>query len=232
MKCPDRHDDDVVLVRAEARLSFGLEQADHLARDVLDTDALPNRIGAPEQFVAHGLADDADRPTGTHLAVEEGAAGRQHPVLGDEVGVVGAGHDRVAAFGPIDHRHRLLGDRRHGTHAAELAAHGLDVAGVERLGVRAGAPRSELSGGDEQEIAAELREVGAHLGGSAVADRHHGDDGADADDDAQHGEERPQGVATDRLERELDRLEEHHAAFRLRASLSIRPSTKWMMRLA
>jgi hypothetical protein len=43
-----------------------------------------------------------------------------------------------------------------------------------------------------KQIAAEAGEVGRDLGRRPIADRHQGDDGGNPDDDAEHGEERPQ----------------------------------------
>ncbi len=80
-KARKRHEDDIVLVGAEARLALGLKQADHLAGHVLDAEVLADRIDVTEQLVAHGLADDAGGPAAADLAVEELTSGRERPVL-------------------------------------------------------------------------------------------------------------------------------------------------------
>src|SRR5690606_18617367 len=70
------------------------------------------------------------------------------------------------------------------------------------------------------------------LRGRSVANRDHGDDGPHADYDAEHRQKRPQRVAQNGLTRQLDRLEQHHAASLVGASLSMRPSTKRITRSA
>src|SRR3546814_10423605 len=57
----DRHDHDIVLIAAEARLSLDREQPDHVARNVADAEALADRIGTLEQVGGDGAADDAHR---------------------------------------------------------------------------------------------------------------------------------------------------------------------------
>ena len=62
--------------------------------------------------------------------------------------------------------------------------------------------------------------------------RHHGDDRSHADHNAEHGQERPQRVAPDGLQGELDGFEQHQAASLFSASDSTLPSTNRTMRLA
>ena len=126
----------------------------------------------------------------------------------------------------------LLAGGRDGADAAKLRLQRLDIADVEGLGLGAGAAGSELARPDREQIAAELGQIRGHLGRRAVADRHHGDDRADADDDAEHGQKRAQRIAQDRLQSQLDRLIDHHAASLLSTSESMRPSTKRMTRWA
>ena len=58
---PERHQDHVVLVRAEAGCALLLERADDPAGDLLEPDGLADRIAVAEQRVAHRVAEDADR---------------------------------------------------------------------------------------------------------------------------------------------------------------------------
>ena len=80
----------------------------------------------------------------------------------------------------------------------------------------------------------------------AAAQRDHGDDGRDADHDAEHGEEGAQQIALDGAQREHQRVPQHQPApcccaavrlpgcvgLALRSSLATKPSTKRTMRCA
>ena len=46
----------------------------------------------------------------------------------------------------------------------------------------------------------------------ARADRHHGDDGSDADDDAEHGQQAAQSIGRDGGKRGADRFDQSHSA--------------------
>jgi hypothetical protein len=64
-----RHHHGVVLV-AHAALALGGQDADHLARELLDAQLLAQPRccrGAAEDLAPHGFADDADRRTGALL---------------------------------------------------------------------------------------------------------------------------------------------------------------------
>ena len=71
-----------------------------------------------------------------------------------------------------------------------------------------------------------------HLLGGAAADGDHGDDGGNADDDAEQRQERAQHVAANRDQSEADGLVKHHAACIASVSDSIWPSRKPMVRRA
>src|SRR3546814_2713204 len=53
-----------------------------------------------------------------------------------------------------------------------------------------------------KDVGAETRDLLLHRGGGRVAQRHHRDDRADPDDDAEDGQERAQQMAPDRSQRE------------------------------
>ena len=93
--------------------------------------------------------------------------------------------------GPCRVRHRLrivVGQRLH------------------RAGLRANAAGVGGAWVDEDEIRAEAVELRLDGGLRALADRHQRDDGADADDHAQHRQRRPQLVGHQRGEGDLERL--------------------------
>src|SRR5690606_22280124 len=105
-----------------------------------------------------------------------------------------------------------------------------------------GAPRrpsSRRSGYDGEQVLAHLRHVGGDLRGGALADRHHGADGGDADDDAQGRQERAHRIPTYLAQRHQRRAPEHQrlpsacsASMTLAClvSLSTRPSRNRIVR--
>jgi hypothetical protein len=232
LKHAQRHEHDVVLVRAEAGLALGCQQSDHLARDLVDPDLASDRIVLTEQLLLDGLPDHAGRAAAAHLAFQEATTGSELPVVRDEIAGSGAGDRRAAVLGTVDDRRRLLAHGRHGANAAQLRVQCLDIANAEGLRFRAGASGAELAGPDRQQIAAELCKVRCDLGGRAVADRHHRNDRADADHDAERGEKGSQRIAQDRLQGQLDRLVDHQAASLVVTSEATRPSTKPITRRA
>ena len=62
------------------------------------------------------------------------------------------------------------------------------------------------------------------LGAAADRDQHH--DRADADDDAEHGEQAAQPVGAQRVQRDAKRLRQSHCAAAFDSSRSISPSRK------
>src|SRR3546814_20408371 len=66
----------------------------------------------------------------------------------------------------------------------------------------AAAAAETLPGPDLKDVGAETRDLLLHRGGGRVAQRHHRDDRADPDDDAEDGQERAQQMAPDRSQRE------------------------------
>jgi hypothetical protein len=85
---------------------------------------------------------------------------------------------------------------------------------------------------NHQKVAAELGDVLLDLLGGAGADGDHGDDGGNADDDAQKRQEGAQRVAAHGAQRQPDRLEQHQAASTRAESEAILPSRKEMVRSA
>jgi len=86
-------------------------------------------------------------------------------------------------------------------HAADLAPDGVVIA----LGQRAGAAEPEtepaaadVAGKDQDDVASEVGDLGFNLRFGAIADADHGNDGAHADDDAQHGQQRAQSISAQR----------------------------------
>src|SRR5690606_750251 len=92
---------------------------------------------------------------------------------------------------------------------------------------RAG-PHHRAARAQDEHVRAEARDACRHLVGGPLADRDHGDDGGDTDDDAEHGQEGAERVAQDRLEREAHGFPDHRAALRagIARSEATRPSMK------
>ena len=225
------HDHGVVLVAPHRALSLGGEHADHFARELFDAQGFADRAVRVEQFTAHGGTDDAHGLAGAFFAGAEEAACGQFPVAGGEIigGAAGDGGGPVAAAD--HHHHALAGGRRDGVQRADLDFYRFRIFGLERG--RAGeAVGHALAGTQHQQVAAEAADLVRHGLRRAVAQRDHGDHGADADDDAEHGEERAHQVAPDLSQGEQQCGPAHHAAPPFASSRAIWPSTKCTVRWA
>jgi hypothetical protein len=86
-----------------------------------------------------------------------------------------------------------------------------------------------LAGNDRQKIVAERGEFAGDLQGRGIAQRHHQDDRADADDDAERGQARAQEIVADFAQRQQQRIPDHPA---LPLSDAINPSWKRTLRPA
>ncbi len=91
------------------------------------------------------------------------------------------------------------------------ASDGLGIGLLERRRAAAAAAARPLAlaGAHHQQVGAQAGDLRLHRLRGAVAQRDHGDHGADADHDAQDGEERAQQVAPDRAQREQQGVEQH-----------------------
>ena len=85
---------------------------------------------------------------------------------------------------------------------------------------------------NDQEVAAQAGDRALHLLLHAKAEGDHGNDGADADDDAQHGEDGAELVGLEPFVRYQDAFPEHYATPGLVSSLMTSPSRIWMTRRA
>ena len=108
-------------------------------------------------------------------------------------------------------------------------------ASLERARRRSTAgPAPAGAGRDDEHVVAELGDVGLDLGARALAERDEGDHGADADDDAEHGQQRAQRVAADLAQGHEQGRRETSARPPLgsRRSSTMRPSRKTIRRRA
>src|SRR5438067_8352 len=162
------------------------------------------------------------RPPTSRLTAARTAPGRTV-----DGGVHAAGHDRVVVYGDVVGRcaHHVRVDvlvaLLHLQVVAQLGHDRAHVARVvrERRVVVHGEAHAVAAGDAAHEaltrVQAQQRRperlnavLDGFLGPRAKGD--HGDHGAHADDDAQHGEERPELVGPQRLERDLDNLAQQH----------------------
>jgi hypothetical protein len=83
---------------------------------------------------------------------------------------------------------------------------------VTRAALPAHAAIARRARHDHEDVGAERADLLGDLRLRAGADRHHGDDRGDPDDDAEHGEEAAHLVGAQRPERDAEALDQHHAA--------------------
>ncbi len=72
--------------------------------------------------------------------------------------------------------------------------------------------RRTLAAKHLQQIRTKLLDIGLHLRRRTFTDGHHGDDRADADDDAENGQRRAQHIAANFAQREDDGVTEHYSS--------------------
>ncbi len=192
-----RDQDDVVLVLAPRVLALAIQQADHRERDLLDPDDLAERVGVAEQVEGRGLAQQRHLGGAIDVLGADGSPGQHDPVARLEV-VAG---DALDAGGPVEVAEHDLSVTPHrgGGHlnGRDLAGDGGRVVlGDRELRALPDAhpARRHRARQHDDEVGAQALDLLGHPGGGAGPDRHHGDDRADADDDAEHGERAPQLV--------------------------------------
>ncbi len=212
-----RHENDVVLVRAAGVLSLGLHDADDRERHVADPDLHADRVAPGEQVLRHGGAEERDLAPRPDVRVREELARARAPVANREVIQRHAIDPRAPVALPADHLRQRHHHRRHRRHQRRLP---LDLLGVGdgELVVRSRAlTRAALRARrrhDEDDIRAQTVDGGLDLLARAVAEGDHHDDGANADHDAKHRQQRPHLVLADALPRHLEQRRLLHAASR------------------
>ena len=206
---PQRHDHQIVLIRAHGALTLACEKPDHLAGDLLESDLLTDGILVPEQLAAHRRPDHAHRPPGTLLGLGEEPPVVQSPVAHREEAVVAAGDRGRPIAVAHDGRHDLTRRAGDGTHGADLALHRDHVVQGEGRCVGAGSRPHALAHGDHQQVGSETFDLRRDLPGRTVAEGHHDNDRRHADDNAQHGQDRTQDVSADLAQGQQEGIPEH-----------------------
>jgi len=183
-----RHQYGVILIVAHRALPFGDKNPDHLTGKLLHTQLLPQRWRGAEEFAPQGFANEAHRRTGLQFFFTEDAARGHLPVIGDEIGVVGAGDIRrpVAAIG--NHRDSGMHLGRHHFHATDLGGNRLCIHLLEGRRTRPARPLT-LALTHHQQVTAQPGDLVLHRLGGAIAQRHHRDHRADTNDNAKNGQE-------------------------------------------
>nr|WP_293251655.1 hypothetical protein [Nannocystis sp.] len=211
----DRHQRDVVGVLAHRRLALAREQADHLEGHVVDANHRADRVRAgPEETVGDRGPEHDHLGLAAHVRLAEERPRLQGPGPDREV----VRHRALGAGGPVlavaEQLHALADARRDPGHPRRLAGDRVDVVpGDRRLraGPAAHAALLRRARAHDQHVGAHLVERALHLGLRALADRHHRDHRADADDDPQHREERAHLVAQQRQHGDAEGRKDVHA---------------------
>ena len=192
-------------------LPFARHDADDAVGRRVDADALVQGRLVLEEVRSDFRAQDADRGTGADVAR------REEPAIGDgevaDVGIVRPDPDDVGiGVGPaaLDLRLRdvLAG---HGGDGGAFLEDGIQV--VERDVAERSGPAEDAAGLglarlDDQNIRAERLNLAQRLLARPLPHRDHGDDRADPDDDAEHGQHRPHLVGGQPLQGDADALAE------------------------
>ena len=207
------NDDDIVLVLPVGGLALFRQDAYYLERRRIDADGLAQGVPVGEQVFHDGPADDAVPRGARHIAVVDIAA------FGDAViPDVQDVRRRTQDLGipVLVALHDLVRRLDHGRHVLDAVDGFLDGLGVlvgqarAGAGLDAGARRRPPAGHDDQQVAAQAGNVLLDLLAHTKAQADHGNDGADADNDAQKGQQGTQLVADHAVNGHLDRLIEHN----------------------
>ena len=209
-----RNQDLLVRIPESSRRALRRQDADDLEWNPANLNLLPDHRGRiPVEHVRNRRAEHRVAAAPLVFTRREHSAGRDRVVL----------DRRIVGCGADDAHIPVLPEVLDLQVAGQLGHDAFDVARIPRQRGRVidrdahalvehdrdPAPK-RLSGINRQQRRAECLQPRLHgLLGSA-AERHHRDHRADADDDAQHRQERPQLVGADRLERDLDDFPEQH----------------------
>ena len=195
--------DDIVLVLAEAGTSLRCQDADDLERLVLDANVLADRVLRAEQVLRDRRADDSHARALRHvvLADERAVADSQRADLHEFRRHARDG--RIPVLVAVDDLVRGADCRGHVADILDLRRNGLGVIVLERLHragrtARAAAVRGARH--DRDGVGAEALEVRGDARAHAHANGDERDDGGDADDDAEHRQERAHLVRKERMD--------------------------------
>lgn len=189
-----RNEHDVILVLSHGRLPLGSQDPDDRKGSLIDPHDLAHRIAVREQGVRYGLSDDTHPfpavhiPLGIHPALFDGIIPDGQDVGGNALDlgspVLVPGHQLIAVLDPW----------RHIFDTVHVLFDGFGVFIGQFGPAAAGDPLTigrTTAAHDDQQVAAHTGDVLFDFFLHAQAQGHHGNHGANPDDDAQHGQEGP-----------------------------------------
>ena len=192
-----RHQNHIVLVLAGRRLPLRHQRPHHGEGNLLDANNLANRIFTVEKVVHHGLAEQRHPRRPLDVAIGERCAlvDRQIP----DRQVVGRGAQNLGA--PVVVAKHGLGPTPDGgcrqCGGVAFEADSKSVVHRQRLGVSSSHVHSRCGDRprqDDDEVAADRRNLLLYPGFRPRTHRDHGDHGRNADNDPQHGQRRAHPV--------------------------------------
>ena len=226
------HNDQIVLVLAAGGLSFRCQYSDHAECGLVDANGLADGVHFPEQVFHDRTAEDRHPIPGIQVPLGDEISFRQLKIPHIQKFRRGSLHRGDPVLAAVNGLILALDHRCDHRDAGYFPGNSLGVLVRHRRGGTGGYPdagRRRGAGHDDQEIAAQTGNGFLHFFADAHADRDHGDDGADADDDAEHRQNGahlvgPQAVQSD------DYAFPEHRLSSLRSSLTIKPSRKVTVR--
>ena len=186
------HDDHVVLVLSHGRLPLAGKHANDLERLVVDADVLPDRVLAAEEVRGDGRTDDGDALTLVVVGLRDEGADRQRERANRHVLGRHAHDDGVPVLIAVDDLIGALHDGRNVVDVLDLLLDRYGIVVFERLARScrtANTTRVRRARRDDEHVAAETRHRVLNVALDPHADGDHGDNGGDANDDAEHGED-------------------------------------------
>src|SRR5256886_4190946 len=238
----DRHYHHVILVVKSTRRTLLGENTDHAEALAVDFDHLADWVLAAEQIGDHRLTDDGDFAGGVDIARREELATGQRVVADRGEILRGAGQAAVPVLVAEGQLGPPAGARYRGHDVRRTLAvrdrldiiEGQGRAGAKALLHAAGASRVRREDGEQ--VRPKRLNLLLHGDRCAVADPDEQADGRHADQNAEHGESRPQPVGQQSIDGEPPPFKDAHrtssAASGWRSSLTITPSRSRTTRCA
>ena len=187
-----RHDDHIILILPHGGLTFARKDADDLERLVVDADILADGVLTAEEVRGDGRTDDGDALTLVVVGLRDEGADRQRERANRHVLGRHAHDDGVPVLIAVDDLIGALHDGRNVVDVLDLLLDRYGIVVFERLARScrtANTTRVRRARRDDEHVAAETRHRVLNVALDPHADGDHGDNGGDANDDAEHGED-------------------------------------------
>ena len=202
-----RNDDHIVLILAHGGLSLAREDADDLERLIVDANVLADGILTAEEIPSDGRADDGDALALVVVRLRDEGADRQRERADRHILGRHAHDNGIPVLIAVDNLIGALHDGRNVVDVLDLLFDRDGVVVLQRLARScraANAARVRRAGRDDEHVAAEARHRVLDVALDAHADGDHRNDGGDADDDAEHGEDGAQFVRKELMQGDGD----------------------------